>query len=106
MNTSAIEPRAAEAESLWRQGDAAQSAGDLEHAYRLYTQAHDLVTDCVKLHIAAHRRLKVNNRMRGNWGEYCTDTILLALAPFGMFELLAVFFRSRVGDSELCRRNG
>jgi hypothetical protein len=106
MQAGAIENRAAEAARLWQSGDAAQASGDLERAYRLFTQAHDLVTDCAKLHIQAHRRLKVNNRLRKNWGEYCTDTILLALAPFGMFELLAIFFRSRVGNSELCRRNG
>lgn len=106
MQGDDISTRAAEAERLWKLGDTAQANGDLEQSYRLFTQAHDLITDCPKLHIQAHRRLKVVNRLRRNWGEYCTDTILLALAPFGMFELLAIFFRSKIGNSELCRRNG
>ena len=106
MQIQDITKRAAEAEGLWQLGDTAQVSGDLERAYQLFTQAHDLITDCAKLHIQAHRRLKVNNRLRRNWGEYCTDSILLALAPIGMFELLAIFFRSKVGNSELCRRNG
>ncbi len=98
-----IEERAAQAEQHWLEGDAAQSRGELEAAYRAYTSAHDLITDCAQLHITAHQKLLAINRQRGARERY-TDAVLLALAPFGMFELLAFIFRSRVGGSELCQR--
>jgi hypothetical protein len=99
-----IMQRAQQAQSLWTRGDAAFKAGDLAEAYRLHTQAHDLVTDCPELHRRAHEKLAVVNRLNGQRGELLTDRALLLLAPFGVFELLAVFFRSRVSGSELCKR--
>ncbi len=98
-----ITDRAAQAEQLWLLGDAALSSGNLEEAYKTYTGAHDLITDCARLHIKAHQKLRVVNRLRGSSERY-TDNILLFLAPLGVFELLALIFRSKVGSSEICRR--
>lgn len=98
-----IETRAKQAESLWAQGDAAVSSGDLANAYKLYTQAHDLVTDCAKLHEKAHHKLRPVTRTHADKREYITDTLLIALAPLGVFRLLEIYFRSKVGGSELCR---
>lgn len=100
-----IARRSRDAERLWSQGDAALVAGHAEQAYRLYTEAHDLVTDCPKLHLRAHRQLRRVTRARDPRGEYLTDTLLVALAPLGVFELIAVFFRSRVARTADCRRS-
>jgi len=100
----AIGPRSAAAESLWRDGDAALASGQLEQAYRCYTAAHDQVTDCPRLHLEAHRRLRRVTRRRDPRGEYLTDTLLVKLAPLGVFELIALYFRSRVAGSAECRR--
>lgn len=99
-----IAQRSASAEALWRDGDAALASGQPEQAYRYYTAAHDLVTDCPKQHLEAHRRLRRVTRARDPRGEYLTDTLLVKLAPLGVFELIAVFFRSRVAGSADCRR--
>lgn len=96
--------RSSAAERLWRQGDAALAEGYPGEAYRLYTEAHDLVTDCPKLHLQAHRQLRKVTRQRDPRGEYLTDTLLVALAPLGVFELIAVYFRSRVAGTADCRR--
>ena len=99
-----IKQRAEQAQELWTRGDAAFKAGDLSEAYRLHTQAHDLVTDCPELHRRAHEKLATVNRLNGRRGELMTDRFLLATAPLGVFTLLAWYFRSRVTGSELCRR--
>lgn len=99
-----IASRAAQAEQLWSQGLAAFERGERARSYALYTQAHDLVTDCAKLHIRAHQYLRTVTREHGHRGEWWTDRVLLALAPFGMFELIAWYFRSRVGADARCRR--
>ncbi|MFA5941937.1 MAG: hypothetical protein WC809_21515 [Sinimarinibacterium sp.] len=101
--TPSIETRAVQAEKFWSQGDAALAAGDRELAYRQYTNAHDLITDCPALHERAHRKLKAVTKQHGERGEYLTDSVLLALAPFGIFRLIAIALRSKVGGSELCR---
>lgn len=93
--TGSLQERSAAADKLWREGDAALAANDLERAWRLYTAAHDHVTDSAELHRAAHRRLRTVNQRRGARGEYLTDSVLLALAPLGVFELLALGFRAR-----------
>jgi hypothetical protein len=99
-----IEQRRRQALDLWAEGDRAYARGDDAEAYRLYTEGHDLITDCPKLHREAHIKLRAVNRRSGNWGEYRTDTVLVALAPFGVFELIAFFFRSKVAKAEGCRR--
>ncbi|WP_162932092.1 hypothetical protein [Solimonas sp. K1W22B-7] len=100
-----IATRSSDAARLWQQGDDALAAGQAEQAYRLYTEAHDLVTDCPKLHLRAHHQLRRVTRARDPRGEYLTDTLLVALAPLGVFELIAVFFRSRVARTVECRRS-
>jgi hypothetical protein len=100
----ALGQRRAAAEQLWRDGDAALASGQAEQAYRCYTAAHDQVTDCPKLHLEAHRRLRRVTRQRDPRGEYLTDTLLVTLAPLGVFELIALYFRSRVSGSADCRR--
>lgn len=99
-----IDARSCQAQALWDEGERCLAARDYKKAWRLYTQAHDLVTDCAALHRQAHRRLRQVNRRNGHWGEYLTDCVLLALAPLGVFELLALLFRSRVAKAEQCRR--
>jgi len=96
--------RIAEAERLWTAGDAALAAGNPELAYRHYTEAHDRVTDCPRLHLRAHRQLRRVTRQRRPRGEYYTDTALLLLAPLGIFELIAWVLRSKVAGAALCRR--
>jgi hypothetical protein len=100
-----IDTRAANAGSLWTRGDQAMAKGDRDLAYRLYTEAHDLVVDCARLHIRAHQKLQSVTRFHASRKEYITDRVLLALAPFGLFELIAFYFRSRVGQSAHCRRS-
>ena len=99
-----IRVRSEEAASLWSQGDAAFKSSNLEEAYRLYTQAHDLVTDCPSLHRQAHRKLAAVNRLNGRRGELFTDQFLLATAPFGIFTVIAWFFRSQVTGDAICRK--
>lgn len=101
---SDLEARTIQAEQLWASGDAALEKQALQDAYRFYTEAHDLVTDCAKLHEQAHRKLRVVNRLLGNTERF-TDNVLLFLAPVGVFELLAIVFRSKVAGEALCRRN-
>ena len=98
-----IERRAVQAQTLWAQGDAAFAAGDHESAYRLYTQAHDLVMDCAHLHEQAHRKLRSVTRLHADRREFYTDTLLLWLAPVGVFHLIAFALRSKVGAHDICR---
>jgi hypothetical protein len=100
-----IDGRARQAQALWEIGDRRFEAGEYAEAWRIYTEAHDQVTDCPRLHRQAHERLRRVSRLNGHRGEYLTDVILLALAPLGVFELIAVYFRSKVADAALCRRN-
>jgi len=99
-----IHLRSQQAQSLWIQGDAAFKGNDLTAAYRLYTEAHDLVTDCPALHRRAHQKLAAVNRLNGRRGELFTDRFLLATAPIGIFTVIAWFFRSRVTGEALCRK--
>lgn len=94
-----IETRSADAARLWQLGDAALATGNPELAYRKYTEAHDLVVDCPPLHIRAHRKLREVTRYRRPRTEYYTDNVLLWLAPLGVFELIAWYFRATGGLS-------
>ena len=85
-----VAQRAAAAEDLWRDGDAALASGQAEQAYRYYTAAHDQVTDCPKLHLEAHRRLRRVTRQRDPRGEYLTDTLLVKLVPRGPVNATAI----------------
>lgn len=78
-----IDVRMLEAEQLWRDGDALVAAGDGVAAYRLYTQAHDLIMDCPSLHERAHRKLQGVSAQHGHRGEIIIDKLLVWLAPLG-----------------------
>ena len=65
---SDIERREAQAAEFWSQGDAAFAAGEHPEAYRHYTSAHDLVTDCPALHERAHRKLRTVTKQHGERG--------------------------------------
>lgn len=103
--STAINARISTTEQLWRQGDAAFADGDFMRAYALYTEAHDRITDCPRLHAEAHRKLKQVTRLHRNKIEFITDSVLVWLAPFGIFELIALAMRSKVSKHELCRRS-
>lgn len=100
-----VDQRIRRAEQLWRQGDLMLSAGNRERAYQLYTEAHDAIVDCPRLHETAHRKLRQVTRHHRNKTEYITDNLLVWLAPAGVFEAIAYFTRSRVRRDALCRRN-
>jgi hypothetical protein len=104
-STDDIATRATEAQSLWAAGDRALAGGRLDEAWQLYTDAHDRIVDCPALHRQAHRKLQAVNRLNGHRGEWLTDTVLLALAPFAVFEAIALLFRSKVTGAEQCRRS-
>jgi len=99
-----IAQRIHEADTLWKLGDDRLSSEDGAGAYRLYTQAHDLVTDCPSLHLQAHRRLRRVSARHGHRFEQLTDSALIALAPLGVFELIAWFKRSSSAADQACKR--
>lgn len=99
-----IRVRSQKATMLWSKGDAAFKGKDLTEAYRLYTEAHDLVTDCPTLHRQAHGKLASVNKLNGRRGELFTDQFLLATAPLGIFTVIAWFFRSQVTGDALCKK--
>jgi len=99
-----ISSRIQRAEKLWQQGDIILSAGNRERAYKLYTEAHDAIVDCPRLHLTAHRKLRLVTRYHRNKTEFITDNLLVWLAPIGVFELIALFTRSSVRREALCRR--
>jgi len=99
-----IETRMLEAEALWRYGDTLRAAGDDAGAYRVYTEAHDLIMDCPSLHERAHRKLGLVSARHGHRGEIIIDRLLVWLAPLGVFEAIAMAQRSSVAFVELCRR--
>lgn len=96
--------RMLEAERLWRDGDALVAAGDGAAAYRIYTQAHDLIMDCPSLHERAHRKLARVSAQHGHRGEIVIDKLLIWLAPLGVFEAIAMAQRSTVVTLAACRR--
>ena len=51
--------REAKAQRLWEQGLAAEAEEDLAEAYTLFTEAHDLIMDCPRLHEHAHHQLRL-----------------------------------------------
>jgi hypothetical protein len=74
---------------LWKQGDLALAATNRERAYRLYTEAHDAIVDEPAMHCEAHRKLRLVTRYRADKREYITDSLLVWLAPLGIFRLIA-----------------
>ena len=100
-----IEERARIAEELWNSALKAESRGDYRKAYKLYTDAHDLITDCARLHQLAHVNLRRVNLEIGNYGELVTDWLLHLFAPLGVFELVAYFAKTDTFSSEFCKRS-
>ncbi len=100
-----IEQRVLNAQTLWDQGREAESAGDYQSAYSLYTQAHDQVIDCASFHQYAHERLRVVNWKLGHYGELITDWLLHAFAPLGVFALVSYFAKSGTFGSDICKQN-
>lgn len=79
--------------ALFEDGDAEAAAGRWRAAYDRYTEGHDLVVDSPPTHRLAHERLLRANLALGNRGAARTDRLLLALAPFGIFHLIAPIVR-------------
>ena len=104
MNDQAIEIRAEAAEKLWAQGFACEARGELQQAYELFTEAHDLILDCARLHQYAHEQLRRVNWAMGNYGELVTDWALHFFAPLGVFGMVSYFSKRGTFGSEFCRR--
>ena len=100
-----VEQRIEKAETLWRSGAQAELGQDYALAYRLYTEAHDAIMDCARLHQHAHVQLRRVNLKLGNYTELLGDWFLHFLAPVGVFELVAYFAKSDGAASALCKRN-
>jgi hypothetical protein len=100
-----IEQRIEKAETLWHSGAQAELTEDYALAYRLYTEAHDAIMDCARLHQYAHVQLRRVNLKLGNYTELLGDWFLRLFAPLGIFELVAYFARSDGSGSVLCKRN-
>ena len=98
-----LETRQARALALWKEGDACLENGDRAGAYARYTIAHDLIMDCPSLHLTAHRYLRPVTRLHRDKREFWTDTLLIWLAPLGIFEAIAFAMRSTVWRNDLCR---
>lgn len=98
-----FEARQARALALWKAGDACIRSGDRAGAYAQFTAAHDLIMDCPRLHLEAHRQLRQVTRFHRDPREFWTDTLLVWLAPLGIFEALAFAMRSKVWRVALCR---
>ena len=58
----AIKDRALAAENKWKLAQELEQRGELDAAYERYTEAHDLVIDCPRLHWRSHQHLA-----RINW---------------------------------------
>jgi hypothetical protein len=100
-----IEQRIKKAEGLWRSGEQAEHTQDYALAYRLYTEAHDVIMDCARLHQNAHVRLRRLNLKLGNYRELMGDWFLHIVAPLGVFELIAYLAKADGAGSVLCKRN-
>ena len=99
-----ITTRANQAEHLWQQGREAEQRRDFRRAYALYTEAHNLIMDCARLHQHAHTHLRRVNWKLGNYGELTTDWLLHLFAPLGVFELVSYFAKTDARFAEMCRR--
>lgn len=100
-----IEQRITGAEMLWDEGMQAEGLANYQLAYELYTQAHDSIMDCARLHQQAHQHLRRVNLKLGNYGEWITDWLLHFFAPLGVFELVSWFSKTDAFGSILCKRN-
>lgn len=99
-----IEIRAKQAEQLWLEGTRFEEADQFQKAYELYTEAHDLVIDCARLHQKAHVKLRRVNLKMGHYRELITDWALQVFAPLKVFEVVSYFAKSDGYYASLCRR--
>lgn len=97
-----IKDRVAEAESTWTDALALEQLGQFEAAYIKFTHAHDLVIDCPKMHWRSHQHLARINWKRKNIRELIEDRLLLSVAPFGIFVLIAYLLKKQVIREEFC----
>jgi hypothetical protein len=95
---------AEQAEAAWHQGLQAERAGRLDEAHAHFRQAHDLVVACPRMHQRAHQHLCRINLRRRAWRELGIDLLLLMLAPFYGFELVAHALQGQVLGGKLCKR--
>ena len=99
-----LESRIDQARSLWQQGESAENDGDLPRAYKLYTQAHDLIMDCAVFHRQAHEKLIRINSKLGHYGEWVTDWLLLRIFSYlGVFQLVSYVQNKASFFSRLCQ---
>lgn len=101
----AINNRIQTAESLWLLGAEAESTGNYALAHQHYTEAHDLIMDCAKLHQLSHEKLRRVNLKLGNYGELITDWLLHLFAPLGVFELVSRLAKTGAFGAMICKRN-
>ncbi len=99
-----IEERINRAETLWLSGETAEASGNYSLAYTRYTEAHDEIMDCARLHQRAHEKLRRINLKLGNYGELITDWLLHLFAPLGVFELVSRRLKTDAQFAESCRR--
>lgn len=99
----AIKDRALAAEGKWKLAQEFEQGGELDAAYATYTEAHDLVIDCPRLHWRSHQHLARINWKRRNIKELIEDRLLLSVAPLGIFVLIAYLLKKQVLGEELCK---
>ncbi|MCG8670349.1 MAG: hypothetical protein MI867_13105 [Pseudomonadales bacterium] len=99
-----VTSRVQHANALIENGLNAEQSGDLNLAYQYFTEAHDAMLDCPRLHKKAHQHLKRVNWKIGHYGELLSDVFVLSLAPIGFFEALAFFMKSKVLGEVICKR--
>lgn len=104
MTMERLAIRIEQAQQLWEMGKQAEDLQNYGRAHELYTEAHDLVVDCARLHQKAHERLRVVNLKLGNYGDLITDWSLHYVAPLKVFEIVAYFARSEGHIAAFCRR--
>jgi hypothetical protein len=98
-----ITERIHNAETLWASGETAEKAGNYSLAYTLYTEAHDEIMDCARLHQFSHEKLRRVNWKLGHYGELVTDWLLHLFAPLGVFELVSRRLKTDAQFAEACK---
>ncbi len=100
-----LEIRIEKAEKYWAEGKEAERVCEFELAYKLFTEAHDLIMDCANHHQKAHEELRRINYKVGNYGELITDWLLHFFAPLGVFELVSYFSKTEAFGNVICKRS-
>ena len=100
-----INTRIQAAESLWLLGEEAEHLENYSLAHQRYTEAHDIIMDCARLHQLSHEKLRRVNWKLGNYGELVTDWLLHIFAPLGVFELVSRLSKTEAIGALICKRN-